>query len=388
MTIPIKLQAVHSQYFGEAAVLVRAPGRINIIGEHTDYNMGFVLPAAIDRGIYCTISKSQGSQCRVHALDFQDTHTFDLKDFTRAGTWPDYIMGVVHEILQTHSLDSGFDMTISGDIPLGAGLSSSAALECATAFAISTLYNLKIDRLDLVRIGLRAERHFVGLDCGIMDQYASFYGKRDSALLIDCMNESHRYVDLKLEDFRFLLINSMVVHDLADSAYNVRKSQCEEGVRAVRLLYPHVRWLREVSMDMLDRVSSKIDEVVYNRCAYVIRENERVLNVVDHLGAGALAEAGSALYDAHEDLRRHYDVTCPETDFLVELAAKTGKVVGARQTGGGFGGCTINMVPSGFVDEFKAMVSQSYQRQFGKNPEFIPVQTSKGVSQIPLNHGQ
>jgi galactokinase len=297
-------------------------------------------------------------------------------------------MGVVYEMLQTGSLDSGFDMTISGDIPLGAGLSSSAALECAAAFAINTLYGLEIDRLDLVRIGLRAERHFVGLDCGIMDQYASFFGKQDSALLIDCMNETHRSVSLNLEDCRFLLINSMVVHDLADSPYNVRRGQCEEGVKAVRKLYPHVRSLREVSMDMLDRVSSEIDEVVYNRCAYVIRENERVLKVVDHLDAGALAQVGSVLYAAHEDMRRHYDVTCPETDFLVELAAKTGKVIGARQTGGGFGGCTINMVPADFVEEFKSIVSQSYQSQFGKKPEFIPVRTSNGVSQIPLNDVQ
>jgi len=358
---------------------VRAPGRINLIGEHTDYNNGFVLPASIDRAIYAGIERSGTTTCTIEALDLDEVYTFALNEVERTGTWADYVLGVYCGIAATHELREGFNLVIAGDIPMGAGLSSSAALECATAYAIKQLYGLNLDDISLVRLALETERTFVGLDCGIMDQYASVFGKKDHVLLIDCQTETHRYFKLKLNGYIMLLVNSGVTHALAGSAYNERRRQCEAGIAVVREIYGHVRSLREVSMDMLERAASHMDPLIFRRCAYVIRENERVLEAGDLLEAGSVREAGRLLFEAHEDMRENYEITCAETDMLVNEARDSGIVAGARQMGGGFGGCTINLVHAPDERRFRDLITKKYRRTFGKTPDFIDVMTAMGV---------
>ncbi|MEJ2003772.1 MAG: galactokinase, partial [Cyclobacteriaceae bacterium] len=383
LTITESIRYLFNENFKGDPVLVSSPGRINVIGEHTDYNMGFVLPAAIDKSIYIAVGLSENQQCRLIANDLNEDHTFYMDDLKKTGSWPDYIIGVFREIAGNITSPRGFNMVISGDVPLGAGLSSSAALECAAGLALSHIYGLNLGKLEIARIGLKAERSFVGLDCGIMDQYASVFGKEDNVLLIDCQNETHRHINLHLGDQELLLVNSHVTHQLAaDSAYNERRTQCMEGVRMVNQVYSHVRSLREVSMDMLDKVSESMEDIIYRRCAYVIRENARVLEVTDLLESRELTKAGAILFEAHDDMKRNYEVTCKETDFLVQLARDTGFVMGARQMGGGFGGCTINLLPTDKLDEFREFTDRKYNDAFGISPEFIEISISDGASLI------
>ncbi len=382
MTIIENIRKVFEENFHVDPVAVRAPGRINIIGEHTDYNLGFVLPAAIDRYIYVTASLSQSQDSHLIAHDIGETYSFAIDQLKPQGGWSDYIVGVFREFKDKFGVKEGFNMVISGDIPAGAGLSSSAALECAAGLALQHLYGLSAEKIDIVRIGLRAERSFVGLDCGIMDQYASVFGKKNQVLLIDCMNETHRYVDFRPGDYELLLVNSMVTHALADSEYNKRRMECERGVQAVRRIYPHVNSLREVSMDMLNRVKGEMEDVTRRRCAYVIRENARVLDVTDLLEDDSLNEVGRILFDAHDDMRLNYEITCSETDFLVDLARESGLVDGARQMGGGFGGCTLNLLPGDNIAAFKELVRERYKNRFGKDPQFLNVSIANGASII------
>ncbi len=365
--------------YGKPVISVRAPGRINLIGEHTDYNNGFVLPAAIQQSVYIHAGFSNDDTCRLFASDLDTDYHFKLRDFYPVGGWADYIMGVLREFQAKFATERGFNMVISGDIPQGAGLSSSAALECAALLAISKLYEKNLQPLEMARMALNAERSFVGLECGIMDQYASIFGKRNHVLLIDCMNETHRDVPLDLGDHSLVLCNSHVVHELAGSAYNERRQQCGEGVTVIRKEYPHVTSLREVSLDMLSALRNTMKPVIFDRCAYVIRENNRVLDVVDKLEAGDLTGIGKLLYEAHDDMRENYEVTCPETDYLVELAHSSGVVLGARQMGGGFGGCTLNLILKNDVDAFREAVTAPYLERYGKMPTLIETETSNGA---------
>jgi len=382
LTITQKTGRIFKENFSTDPIIVRAPGRINIIGEHTDYNLGFVLPAAIDRFVYAAVALSGSEQCHLMALDLGKTHSFHIHKAERTGTWADYIIGVFRELKDKYQIDGGFNMVITGDIPAGAGLSSSAALECSAGLALQQVYGLNLEKIDLVRTGLRAEINFVGLACGIMDQYASVFGEQDKVLLIDCMNETHRYVDLNLGDYQLLLVNSLVTHDLADSAYNERRKECERGVEAVRREFPHVTSLREVSMDMLNRVKREMEEVIYRRAGYVIRENERVLETTDLLENNSIEEVGRILFEAHDDMRVNYEITCAETDFLVTLARESGLISGARQMGGGFGGCTLNLLHGKDVAAFKDYTSSRYMNKFGHEPMFIEVSTASGASVI------
>ncbi|MCA6074811.1 galactokinase [Fulvivirga sedimenti] len=382
MNISDRIAEEYRSRFGDSSIVVSAPGRINLIGEHTDYNNGFVLPAAIHQSVYICAGFSEGDECTLVALDLDKTYQFRLGEFASVGGWQDYILGVLHEFMQKFTIDRGFSMVISGDIPQGAGLSSSAALECAGLMALSNLYQVQLAPLTMARMALNAERSFVGLDCGIMDQYASVFGKKDHVLLIDCMNETHREVPLQLREYCLLLCNSNVAHELADSAYNERRKQCRNGVDIVRREFPHVTSLREVSLEMLERTKGNMDPVVYRRCAYVIRENNRVLRVVDYLQAGDLPDVGQQMYEAHDDMKVNYEVTCDETDFLVELAHSSGKVLGARQMGGGFGGCTINIIKNEDVNAFSDLVISEYVKKFGKTPTFITAETTDGTREL------
>ena len=377
-----RAQSAFEKRYQYAGISVKAPGRINLIGEHTDYNNGFVLPAAINRYVYITIGLSGSSGCTLYAVDLDDEFSFDLNNIHRTGTWADYILGGFVGLKSKYLIDRGFNMVISGDIPQGAGLSSSAALECAAILALTSLYQLKVDNLEIARMALECERSFVGLDCGIMDQYASMFGKKEEVMLIDCMNETHRYFPLELGEYRLILINSGITHALADSSYNERRRQCEEGVQSVRREYSHVTSLRQVSMDMLQRVESDLPEVIFRRCAYVIRENDRVLQMTDLLSDSEFAEAGMLLSEAHDDMRSNYEITCEQTDFLVAQACNNDWVLGARQMGGGFGGCTINLIHNDKIEPFKSFIENTYYDAFAIKPELIEVETSDGAVQL------
>ena len=378
------ITAFHDRY-GPVELLSRAPGRINMIGEHTDYNMGFVLPAAIDRYIIVAASRAEGRKGKIYAMDLNDECDYDIQDLRPTGTWADYILGVLKELRPLHQADTSLNMVVAGNIPQGAGLSSSAALECAAIISAASLLDIEMDRITMARKALHAERKFVGLDCGIMDQYASMFGEKDHFLLIDCLTETHRSCVFDIGDHSLLLVNSNVHHSLADSAYNERRRQCEAGVAAVRKVYGHVRYLREVSIDMLNKVKEDIDPVIYNRCAYVIRENQRVLEMVEALEKKNLDSAGKLMFAAHDDMKINYEITCAETDFIVEKAAESGRVAGARQMGGGFGGCVLHLLHKEHETEYMEIIANDYKNKFGHAPSFIPVSTADAAEIIENN---
>src|SRR5690606_13512087 len=349
----ISKQQIEEKYtaiFEQApAYVVRSPGRINIIGEHTDYNEGFVLPTAIDKAIYVGIGKRDDHIIRLYAEDFKEYFELALADVHPVDKgWPNYVLGVVHQLQLRGANLKGFDMYIDGDVPLGAGLSSSAALECAVGFALNVLFDLEIGRVDIAKIGQLAEHTYAGVKCGIMDQFASVMSKAGHVVKLDCRDLSFSYKPLELDDYAILLLNTNVKHSLASSAYNDRRASCEEGVRLVQQKFPEVKSLRDVTLEMLEAHVRPVDMEVYTKCRFVVEENERLHQACDALEHGDLETVGRQMFSAHEGLSKEYEVSCPELDFLVDYVKSFPEVIGARMMGGGFGGCTINLVKKSF----------------------------------------
>ncbi|MFK7970129.1 MAG: galactokinase [Bacteroidia bacterium] len=367
-------------------ILVHAPGRLNIIGEHTDYNDGFVLPAAIDKRIELRLkSNGRASLCHMHASDMDEDYTFDLNDFSPLeGGWQNYLLGVVHEMQKKGIQLQGFDCEFGGNIPIGGGVSSSAALECAIAFGLNELLNLGFNRFDLVKMGQMAEHNFVGTKCGIMDQFASMMGKKNSAILLDCRSLEHQYVPIILDDFEFLLINSNVTHNLADSAYNTRREECQAGVHMLRKFYPKIDSLRDVKRSQLEQQRANIPEPIYSRCLHVVSENERVLKAVESLKEGNLPMLGKLMYQSHASLKDSYEVSCAELDFLVEKTADKDYILGSRMMGGGFGGCTLNLIKKSEKDAFLNELIPAYKTAFGTEPTPFNVSIEDGVHGVPV----
>lgn len=348
--------------YSERPLIVRSPGRVNIIGEHTDYNEGFVLPAAIDKAVYVGISQRDDSEIHLYAVDFKESFSVSLSTLapTEKG-WPNYIMGVVDQLQKAgHSL-SGFNLVVDGDVPLGAGLSSSAAVECATAFALNELFSLNLERMAMVKIAQMAEHTFAGVKCGIMDQFASLFGRKDNVLRLDCRSLEYEYVPLKLEGYKILLLNTNVKHSLASSEYNTRRAQCEQGVAWVKEHHPEVHSLRDVTMEMLNQHVASKDDLIYRRCKYVVEENTRLLGGCEDLKRGDLPALGKKMFQTHDGLSKDYEVSCPELDFLVNAVKNNPNVVGARMMGGGFGGCTINLVREEAIDSLIDVLSKTYK---------------------------
>lgn len=367
------VQARFSALFDkEAELVVKSPGRINIIGEHTDYNEGFVLPTAIDKGIYVGIAKREDSVIRLYAEDFEEYYEVNIADIAplKSG-WPNYILGVVDQIQQRGLTVGGFDLYVTGDVPLGSGLSSSAALECASGFAINALFGLGLTRQDIAKIGQMSEHTYVGLKCGIMDQFASILSKDNYVVKLDCRDLAFEYVPLYLGEYELLLLNSNVKHELASSAYNDRRAACERGVAIVQEKYPEVNSLRDVSMSMLQELVKPVDEYVFIKCKFVIEENERVLQACDALKNKDIETLGTILFEAHEALSSEYEVSCDELDFLVGYAKEHDDVVGARMMGGGFGGCTVNFVKKGKSQDFIDGMVPLYKEKF--NLDLLPI---------------
>ena len=347
-------------------VIVRSPGRVNIIGEHTDYNNGFVLPAAIDKAIYVAATPRTDREIHLYSGEFDQSFTSSLDELQPSDLhWPNYILGVADQLKKRGYAIGGFNLAIDGDVPIGSGLSSSAAVECSTAFALNEMFSLGISKMDLAFIAQKAEHEFAGVLCGIMDQFASVFGKRDHVIRLDCQSMEYEYVPLRMEGLRILLLNTNVKHSLASSEYNTRRQECQEGVRLVSEFHPGVKTLRDVTMDMLDKHVKNVNELVYRRCRYVLEENDRLLRGCEDLKSGNIEALGKRMFLSHEGLSKSYEVSCAELDFLVEAVRNHPGVLGARMMGGGFGGCTINLVKQEAIDELVNEVGASYKKSMG-----------------------
>ncbi len=366
--------------FGSEPLLVRSPGRVNLIGEHTDYNEGFVLPAAIDKSVVFAISPRADTGCRIVSLDFGQEVRFDIQDLSRSPLrWPDYLAGVIDQLARGGYRIRGFQCVFGGNIPIGAGMSSSAAVEGGLAFAFNTMYGLKIDGVELAKLAQRAENDFVGVNCGIMDPFVNIHGREDRVLKLDCRSLECEYLPFERSDLRIVVADTMVRRDLAASEYNVRRGQCEEGVAVLRKYAPSVRSLRDVGLCLLEEHKAELAPVVFRRCDYVIRENIRVEQACRDLCDGDFRTFGERMYASHAGLRDGYEVSSTELDIMVEAASRAEGVLGARMMGAGFGGCAIALVEEGAVPGFRERVGRAYEAATGKVPNIHVVAIAAGT---------
>jgi galactokinase len=372
--------------YEQEPLLVRSPGRINLIGEHTDYNEGFVMPAAIDRDIVFAVGFSDEPHSTLFSIRHNELIPFDIAEPKKITEpfWPNYLLGVVRSFLDKGYTLKNIHCVVGGDVPTGAGLSSSAALECGFAFAVNQLHSFEIPKLELVHMAQWAEHHYVGVKCGIMDQFSSMMGAEGKAFVLDCRSLSYHYFPIDLKEYSIVLCDSMVKHSLADSAYNKRREECEEGVTILKTHYPQIRSLRDVSPDMVEAHHKELNEKVYNRCRYIVAENKRVLDASEDLKKGDLKSFGKKMYATHDGLSKLYEVSCPELDFLVDETRKLDYVVGARMMGGGFGGCTINLVSKTKVEEFISGIREAYAKSFRHEMNAYVVAIKNGTSVLHL----
>ena len=361
---------------------VKAPGRINLIGEHTDYNEGFVMPAAIQKAATVYIEKREDSTIHLFAEDLKESYTLNLDTVTKSSKdWANYIIGVIAQFQKVVRIPKGFTLRLKSDVPIGAGLSSSAAIECAVAFAINELFALGLDRMQLTKMAQKAEHEYAGVLCGIMDQFASMFGKKDQVILLDCKTMHYQYYPLKLSNYDIVLLDTQIKHALASSEYNTRRAECEQGIVLIQQKYPTTKSLREVSMDMLNEcVDSSQMTKVYNRCKYVIAEIERTQAAAKDLQEGQLAAFGQKMFATHDGLSLLYEVSCPELDFLVKEVKDNPNVIGARMMGGGFGGCTINLIKKEATASVVQKLVASYHKTFQKNLLSYEVNIDDGAS--------
>ena len=363
--------------FNEEGTLYQSAGRINLIGEHTDYNGGFVFPGAVDCGITADIRSNDSAKVRVYAIDLDSYDEFGLTEEERPKEkWAFYIYGVCREIIKRGYRISGFDAAFSGDVPLGAGMSSSAALESTFAFALNDIHQLGIDRFELARIGQSTEHNYCGVKCGIMDQFASLFGKKDQLMRLDCRSMEFEYFPFHPTDYQLVLLDTVVKHELVGSPYNRRRESCERVAAAIG-----VETLRDAEMSDLERVKDAISEEDYKRARYVIGEKQRVLDVCEALKRDDYETVGKRMYETHEGLSKDYEVSCEELDFLNDIAKECG-VTGSRVMGGGFGGCTINLVHNDKADAFIAKAREAFRSRFGHEPKVYPVVISDGAHRI------
>lgn len=369
----------------EPDLTIASPGRINFIGEHTDYNMGYVLPTAIENKILFKLAKNNSENIsNVYSVGYEG-FSFDVNAIAISDTeWENYVLGVLNEISKITDKVKGFDCTIESNLPLGSGLSSSAAMECGLAFGLNELFDLGLSKLAIVELSQRAEHSYAGTQCGIMDQFASVMSKAENVILLDCQSLEYQYIPIDLHPYKIIMLNTKVSHNLASSEYNTRKLECEQGVALIKKLNPNVNSLRDVTREMIEASKNEMTQVVYNRCSFIIDENKRVLEMVKALKENDLEAVGAILYAAHDGIRNLYEVSCPESDFLVDFSKRYSGVLGARQTGGGFGGCTLNIVHENVVDQFKKEAKTAYKSEFNMNLEAFEVKPSGGTSIVEL----
>ena len=361
---------------------VDSPGRINIIGEHVDYNMGYVLPTAIEKKIIFKFQKNGSDKiCHVYSKGYNTGFELSLDKLEKSKIeWENYILGVLNEISKRTDKLKGFDCTLESHVPIGSGVSSSAALECGLAFGLNEMFDLGLTKMDIVELSQAAEHTYAGTKCGIMDQFASVMSKEGHVILLDCESLDYSYIPIQIKPYKIVLLNTNVSHNLASGEYNVRRAQCEEGVAVLQKKYPEVKSLRNATMDMLNEVRNELDETVYSRCSYIIQEKTRVLQAVEALKANNLKRVGELLYETHDGLSEMYEVSCPELDFLVAFSKKYDSVLGARMMGGGFGGCTINLVHEDAIEEFVKAASAAYENECKLKLTWFEASPSEGTS--------
>ncbi|MBX2963172.1 MAG: galactokinase [Cyclobacteriaceae bacterium] len=359
-----KLNQTFRELFGDnPSLLVRSPGRINIIGEHTDYNDGFVLPAAIDKAVYLGISLRTDDEIHLHAGDFNESFSIkiaELKPVARM-SWPNYMLGSAAQFVKRGIKLQGFNAVLLSDVPIGAGMSSSAAVECATVFALNTLLNANLDRLTMVKMAQKAEHEYAGVMCGIMDQFASMMGKKDHVIKLDCRSLEYEYVPFNLSGLKVVLFNTNVKHSLASSEYNTRRKECETAVEWVSAFVPEVNSLRDVTEEMLDKYVLPKDKLIDKRSRFVVQEIKRLLDGCNDLQHGNLQALGRKMFETHDGLSTMYSVSCKELDFLVDHVRNNDAVIGARMMGGGFGGCTVNLVNEESVNQLVEELQPAYE---------------------------
>ena len=377
-----ELQTIFKQHFGNEGVVYTSPGRVNLIGEHTDYNGGFVFPGAIDKGIYAVIRLNGTDKVRAYSIDKEDYREFGMNEEDNPHVhWANYIFGVCREIQKRGHGVTGFDTAFFGNVPLGAGMSSSAALESTFAFALNDLLNLGIDKFELARIGQATEHNYCGVKCGIMDQFASLFGKAGHLMRLNCATMEFEYFPFNPKGYKVVLLDTVVKHNLASSAYNKRLESCENACAHIAAKHPEVKYLSDATMAMLDEVKNEIPAEDHMRAEYVIGEKQRVLDVCDALEKDDYETVGDRMYGTHHGMSKLYEVSCEELDFLNDLAKQCG-VTGSRVMGGGFGGCTINLVKEGLYDAFIATAKEKFAAKFGHEPKVYDVVISDGARRI------
>jgi galactokinase len=382
MTIQQIAKAFEKLYGGQPRIY-RAPGRINLIGEHTDYNGGFVMPAAINFSTFVAVTRRDDATVKIHSDLFNENASVDLADPPARGRkhWSDYAVGVAVKLQESGRRLSGANMFVHGEVPLGSGLSSSAAIEVSTALGLLDVAGKQINRLELAKICQQAENEFVGARTGLMDQFIACFGKADHAVMLDCRSFEYQALGLP-EDLKLVVCNTMVKHELASSEYNARREQCEEGVRILSQHMPNVKSLRDVTAEDVVKFRDRLGDLLYRRCLHVTTENDRVRAAAGALRDRDLKSLGKLMYKSHESLRDHYEVSCKELDIMVDLAREVSGVYGARMTGGGFGGCTINLVDVSAVDNLSHTIKTRYAEVAGKDSEIYVCTAVDGAERV------
>jgi len=369
-----------TEVFKSEPILVEAPGRINIIGEHTDYNEGFVMPAAIDKSIFLAMAENPEGIFRFYSTDFgEEFISSAITKNVGNKKWVLYLMGVLAQFEKENIKLKGIDCVFGGNIPIGAGLSSSAALECGFAFGLNKIFKTNFSDYQLLKMSQKAEHEYAGVMCGIMDQYASVFGKKEKVFKLDCRTYEHSYYQLSMKNHLIALVDTKVKHELASSEYNQRRIECQKGVSILKKYDKNINSLRDVSLDLINKHKSDFTEKVFKRCTYVVKENQRVIDACNALENNDYNKFGYLMYLSHSGLKSEYEVSCKELDILVELTQKMDFVLGSRMMGGGFGGCTINLIKSDDKEKFHDQISRGYFLHTKINPEVYFVELSDGV---------
>ena len=376
-----KIKQVFEQKFSKSPILVKSPGRVNLIGEHTDYNDGFVLLAAINRYAYFALKPNGLNNYRFYSYDFNQSFCTQVNSLEpNRERWVNNLLGVIDQMVADGKYISGFDCVFGGDVPIGAGMSSSAAIECGLAFALNHAYQFGYSHMELAKIAQQAEHKYAGVKCGIMDQFASPHGKANHVLQLDCQTLQFEPYELHMSHLSLILVNTGVKHSLASSEYTKRRAECAEGVEILNQYEPTITSIRDIKLDLMRIHKLEFSPKVWDRCTYVIEENERVLSACDALKTKDFAEFGKLMYQSHYGLKHKYEVSCPELDKLVNIAEGIDGVLGARMMGGGFGGCTINLVENACVDKFEQSIIANYKTPEGATPDIFKFTISNGTA--------
>lgn len=384
-----KLISTTSEHFKtifqhEPQAVFLSPGRINIIGEHVDYNDGFVLPAAINKYICFAVSVSKTDECTLIAKDLNESYQFNWKDEVKPvdKMWVNYMLGVLHQLKERNFSLKGINIVFSSTIPMGAGLSSSAALECGFGYALNKLFKLDLSREEIALMGQKSEHTFVGVKCGIMDQFASVFGKKNKVIKLDCTSLEHEYHTADFKKYSLLLIDSNVKHTHLTSGYNTRREEVEKGLAIIKNRFPLVKTFRDCTETQLNELKNELSETIYKRCHFVINEIRRVNEAVYALDRNNFEELGKLMFETHEGLSKEYEVSCEEVDFLVDFVKNEKQVIGSRMMGGGFGGCSINLVKKGSEETLFEKISEAYVQKFGIQLNQYKVKIAKGTSKV------